>query len=631
MLKDQEIAAFLSGCFAVIVVSSAQSSVDKTPVEKAIKRVGKQLDKDTPLLIMAMEGEHPDAMSNVKLIKTLKLRKEKRPAHVQIVSKVEALNMDADGDDGKFILSPSTPRPGLNRSMSVAAAAAVNQKRIKYLHVGFTDGIRWIVRAMLAKFSNVRKDGGVLWRSPAQFLSSPALVIKDEEEGEEENGEAESHDGENTSGMDSREVVQGNLETCYLLAAVSVCARHEGVLERLFIVEDLYADVAINNGIFGMMFFVNGMWRAVFVDDQFPTTEDGQFVFSRCLDKNELWMPVLEKCYAKFYGGYQHIVGGLVNEAFQDLTGGPTAVVNLRDPDVSLNDLWQKLLLYHTEGYLLGCGNPLPPGSSQKLVINRGIISGHAYSLLDIREVEGHRLLHLRNPWGDTEWEGDWGDNSDLWTNKIKKLLHHVPSNDGDFWIGMGDFISYFQSVYVCRLFKDVVDKAQYVDKESQDEACAQLVAEGKRPWYKASKKSSWDVKNRTAQGAPTSINKNRGADFSKNPQFKLLVAGTRPAVVFITCTQYPLVEDTDGKSPKQFIAFDVFDNKGLPITGTMKKGDFVVAPMVHTNQREISQEIILQHDTEYTIYPSTLELGGEAKFTLACYCREDIFLTTFA
>jgi hypothetical protein len=40
-----------------------------------------------------------------------------------------------------------------------------------------------------------------------------------------------------------------------------------------------------------------------------------------------------------------------------------------------------------------------------------GIVKGHAYSLLDVIEIDGNRLVQLRNPWGnDAEWKGDWGD-----------------------------------------------------------------------------------------------------------------------------------------------------------------------------------------------------------------------------
>ena len=31
------------------------------------------------------------------------------------------------------------------------------------------------------------------------------------------------------------------------------------------------------------------------------------------------------------------------------------------------------------------------------------------------------QLVQLRNPWGDFEWTGDWGDNSACWTDALKK------------------------------------------------------------------------------------------------------------------------------------------------------------------------------------------------------------------
>ena len=54
-----------------------------------------------------------------------------------------------------------------------------------------------------------------------------------------------------------------------------------------------------------------------------------------------------------------------------------------------------------------------------------GIISGHAYSLIDLYEIEHHgqqvKLCKLRNPWGHKEWSGDWSDESDKWTDELRK------------------------------------------------------------------------------------------------------------------------------------------------------------------------------------------------------------------
>lgn len=46
-----------------------------------------------------------------------------------------------------------------------------------------------------------------------------------------------------------------------------------------------------------------------------------------------------------------------------------------------------------------------------------GIMTGHAYGLIDVfeitSEIRTHRLLRVRNPWGEMEWKGKWSDQSD--------------------------------------------------------------------------------------------------------------------------------------------------------------------------------------------------------------------------
>ena len=81
------------------------------------------------------------------------------------------------------------------------------------------------------------------------------------------------------------------------------------------------------------------------------------------------------------------------------------------------------------------------------------MVPGHAYSIIQAKEVKGFKLLQMRNPWGNFEWDGDWSDNSRLWTPEMKKLLNHTADEkDGTFWMSFQDFVDNFESLDVCRV-----------------------------------------------------------------------------------------------------------------------------------------------------------------------------------
>ena len=53
-------------------------------------------------------------------------------------------------------------------------------------------------------------------------------------------------------------------------------------------------------------------------------------LFARAGSQNEVWVPLIEKAYAKHYGNYAHIIGGYTNEAVEDLTGGVSTTFVLK-------------------------------------------------------------------------------------------------------------------------------------------------------------------------------------------------------------------------------------------------------------------------------------------------------------
>ncbi|KAG5187717.1 hypothetical protein JKP88DRAFT_178655, partial [Tribonema minus] len=52
-------------------------------------------------------------------------------------------------------------------------------------------------------------------------------------------------------------------------------------------------------------------------------------------------------------------------------------------------------------------------------------VAGHAYTILKTYETKhGHQLIQMRNPWGASEFTGDWSDTSGM-LNKGELLVYH--------------------------------------------------------------------------------------------------------------------------------------------------------------------------------------------------------------
>ena len=71
----------------------------------------------------------------------------------------------------------------------------------------------------------------------------------------------------------------------------------------------------------------------------------------------------------------------------------------------------------------------------------KGLVSGHAYTLLNVLELStGEKLARVRNPWSQGEWKGDWSDSSSKWTAASKKEAGYVNANDGQFFMPFKTF-----------------------------------------------------------------------------------------------------------------------------------------------------------------------------------------------
>ena len=127
----------------------------------------------------------------------------------------------------------------------------------------------------------------------------------------------------------------------------------------------------------------------------------------------------------------------------------------------------------------MGAGSP---NGSDSDVSDLGIVFGHAYSILDVAEIDGVKLVQLRNPWGnETEWKGPWGDSSQEWNERRKRIAYQrmedlanekveiggeKGSSDGIFWMSFADFFRNFDVIYLCRFFDSIEYKEFFFESE---------------------------------------------------------------------------------------------------------------------------------------------------------------------
>lgn len=253
--------------------------------------------------------------------------------------------------------------------------------------------------------------------------------------------------------IEPNDILQGNLGDCWFLCAVSCLAEMPHLVERLFITKECNEE-----GIYRLKICKNGEWQEIVVDDYFPCLPNGPPMFSRG-HGNELWVLLLEKAYSKIHGSYKNIVAGKPYEAMQDLTGCPTTSFNFKDEKVQdmikNGKLWTMMKTFDKEGYIMAAGTPGEDMWSEGGGPDRksGLVPGHAYSIISAIEHNGIKLLNIRNPWGNFEWDGDWSDKSPLWTEDMIKLFNPIlDENDGSFWMSYKDFTSLFDSLDVCKV-----------------------------------------------------------------------------------------------------------------------------------------------------------------------------------
>lgn len=164
------------------------------------------------------------------------------------------------------------------------------------------------------------------------------------------------------------------------MAAASSIAENSERLERLFLTKTVN-----EHGIYVVAICWDGLWEDIVLDDFIPVYNN-EPLFNR--DKsNELWVMLLEKAWAKTFGGFMNIEAGLTREALRDLTGASCKTFMMRDPKYTDEFLWNTLKEGEQKNWIMTAGSDDINNGSDAYIQKIGIAGSHAYSLLSAIQV----------------------------------------------------------------------------------------------------------------------------------------------------------------------------------------------------------------------------------------------------
>nr|XP_022343064.1 calpain-5-like [Crassostrea virginica]XP_022343065.1 calpain-5-like [Crassostrea virginica] len=443
----------------------------------------------------------------------------------------------------------------------------------------------------LSLFYSKSPPGDVVWKRPGDIVSNPRFF---------------------TEGPGADDFSQGSLGNCWFVAACACIAERKNLLRK--VVPDLerqdWGKGRKYAGIFHFQFWQCGEWVDVVIDDFLPTRQ-GRLIYMHSKSRNEFWSALLEKAYAKLFGGYEALVAGKAKDAMVDMTGGVAEGIEIKDytTEEEKRKLF-KILRKSKEAMSLISTSIAATGKEMEEKLSCGLIKGHAYSVTGVRKLKlgtGLRsifsrekiyMIRCRNPWGGSDWKGAWSNGSAEWkkvSDGEKKELGLTFADNGEFWMSFEDFCRYFTSIDICHMINTSLISLSKTWKED--------VVEGE--WKR--NRCGGCANNRT---------------FLENPQYVFEIRGFEEEIL-VSLEQFDRRTEKDkGKS-------------NYTIGTTIVKADLNRKYRMHdklervhsgpfSNSRNVFARVVLRPG-RYVIIPSTFEPGLHGKYILRIYSSKHL------
>jgi hypothetical protein len=294
----------------------------------------------------------------------------------------------------------------------------------------------------------------------------------------------------NPGGVDFKDMEQGRLGDCFLLAALVAIA-----MRRPEIIINMFTDVELLEGktpVYTVKFMMNGKETKVAVNDMVPVEKSGRAYFANG-KRGAAWPMILEKAYAKAFGNYQKLNGGYGADVFKNVLNAPvTGIVNRR---MSAQDLFDKIKEGVDNKFIMGAGTS--PGCE-----GIGIYCGHAYVVLTAGKLSEQfpQAVKMFNPHGANRYSG--------------KITGQDQSK-GAFWVTAEEFHRHWVNVDIAEVREGAVVSPISLSPETQGLIALEFDMSSNEPFSVQLEWPMWRFYRRIKDSGGCEV----------NPRFTVLVA----------------------------------------------------------------------------------------------------------
>ncbi|GMH52483.1 hypothetical protein TrRE_jg8532 [Triparma retinervis] len=257
---------------------------------------------------------------------------------------------------------------------------------------------------------------------------------------------------------------------CSFIASLCISAAYERRFRKRLVTAIIYPQTSQGKPVYNecgkyiVKLWLNGVARRVVIDDRLPVDRNYNLLCSHTKSSThlELWVSLLEKAFLKLTGAMSYAFPGSNSGIdLYCLTGwiperlffaGSAGVPG--EHETKPEKIWQRLHSAFSYGDCLTTAS-VSPDISESAADAVGLVTQHAYGVLDVREVRSGRFLFMKNPWASKAWKGRFSPHDISWNERIAKELHYdyekarQCTDDGLYWICWDDFKRYFTSVHL--------------------------------------------------------------------------------------------------------------------------------------------------------------------------------------